>query len=151
MWSHEKTQQIAAQAAMLTTAIRKMSLPEDITVYRGLRGDDLPGIEVGKPFIEYGFVATTLALSIAEEFSEWDDPEDMATILAIRIPRDHPGVWIQEMFDCDQRNEYEIVLPPMTTLVPEAVFPVSFTYQSLPDFQVPKRRCAICRCITTPI
>jgi ADP-ribosyltransferase exoenzyme len=149
-WSDELTKSTAKHVVLLSAALTTSFIPEDILVYRGLRGPYLDDLKIGSKIIESAFVATSLALGTAEEFSNWKEPEEMATILAIQVPSGHCGAWVDELSARGGRDEYEILLPPMTTLVVDDLFHVSYDYKSLPVEQAPMRRCAICKCTMTP-
>lgn len=146
----EHQRALATRILRLESALRRVTIPQDIRVYRGVRGPYPAELEIGQSVVDRSFTATSLLLGTAEEFSCWEDPEGIATILAIDIPAGHPGAWIEELANAENR-EYEILLPPRTQLVIDRVHHVSSDYVNLPDGACaspsdPVRRIALCRC-----
>lgn len=146
-WHPDRELHVAQQSGLIEAALKTTSIPQEIVVYRGTRQAFPPVLTVGQTVTDLAFMATSLSLAVAEEFACWDDPDELATVLAIRVPPGYPGAWVEELWHPDIR-EYEVLLPPATTLVVEKVEQVSSAHENLTTASMPvesTRRRAICQ------
>jgi hypothetical protein len=95
------TGQAARTCSTLASLTKKSTLPEDVTVYRGM--SDIGGIQPGVTIKDLGFVSTSVGAHVAGKFAlESEKP----VLFAITLRKGSKGLALSEF------GENEILLPP---------------------------------------
>lgn len=72
-FEHKDTEETADYVASIPTidaAMEKAVVPHDIVTYRGVKGNYLHGLKVGKVLRDKGFASTSISEHVAESFTE---------------------------------------------------------------------------------
>lgn len=107
---------VESTIANLDKAIDKTVIPDDITVYRGLRNMEF---KEGQVFEEKSYMSTTLNEKITHVFNtELANKGDVPSILEIKVPKGHKGLWMDDfdLVDYTGNKEFEVLLNRGTKL-----------------------------------
>lgn len=89
----------------LDAALERTSVPEDVTVFRGVRAGKLAeDIAVGSIIQDDAYVSTSLNRAVGEKFAHH-------TLMEIRVPKGSKGAAFDAIFEGGNRGENELMLP----------------------------------------
>lgn len=95
----------------IDSVFKKASIPEDITVYRGITNFELSkmsnsALKVGSKYVPSAFVSTSYDKNVAEEFSQGKNP----AILEINLPKGTKAIALENHADAENKSEKEILI-----------------------------------------
>lgn len=100
----------ASTIKALDSAMDRTALPEDVTVFRGVRPGKLAeDLKVGDTVEDKAYLSTSFHRAVAEKFAH-------GAMLEVRVPKGSKGIPMDAVFDGGSRGEHELMLPRGSSL-----------------------------------
>jgi hypothetical protein len=101
----------------LDAAIKRGRVPEDLVVYRGMKGGLLKRLNEGDTFQDHGYVSTSLHKKVAEKFGKDRDRNNnkITTVMEITVPKGSHAIAFDAIFQGGHLDEHELLLPRNST------------------------------------